>query len=448
MTKNNLTGWQEVFRFTLTQTLKSKAYQISFAILILMSLISVPLLQFIMPSDQEDQVSPIHTLYIQNNSDLGPFDFTLLTQEDYYHDMLVESIQDIESIRSTITEKETDSVLLMIDNAPGSYSLKFETAKETKISKEQLNKLGSDISELFESQKLTLLGIEVEQLNFIQAPITTLVSETDESGSAIYTENTSITMSEYWFLYGILFIVLMVNIMASTQIATSIVTEKSTRVVENLLISVKSLSLMVGKVLAMLVSVLLQMISLIFVVVMSNLILSLVQNKESMLASMIPENIFVNITPINILLCLFSIVLGLIFYGVLAGMFGATVSKLDEINEGLMVFTLINIIGAYVGMGAAGSLIGVGNNPFVTFALLFPISSPFLLPGALLLGKAGVLMSFLALLIQVLSIALLFKFVAGIYEILILHNGDTIKLKALFQIAKSLKKGVTNEKSK
>ena len=66
----------------------------------------------------------------------------------------------------------------------------------------------------------------------------------------------------------------------------------------------------------------------------------------------------------------------------------------------------------------------------------------------LLLGKAGVLMSFLALLIQVLSIALLFKFVAGIYEILILHNGDTIKLKALFQIAKSLKKGVTNEKSK
>lgn len=448
MTKNNLTGWQEVFRFTLTQTLKSKAYQISFAILILMSLISVPLLQFIMPSDQEDQVSPIHTLYIQNNSDLGPFDFTLLTQEDYYHNMLVESIQDIESTRSTITEKETDSVLLMIDNSPGSYSLKFETAKETKISKEQLNKLGSDISELFESQKLTLLGIEVEQLNFIQAPITTLVSETDESGSAIYTENTSITMSEYWFLYGILFIVLMVNIMASTQIATSIVTEKSTRVVENLLISVKSLSLMVGKVLAMLVSVLLQMISLIFVVVMSNLILSLVQNKESMLASMIPENIFVNITPINILLCLFSIVLGLIFYGVLAGMFGATVSKLDEINEGLMVFTLINIIGAYVGMGAAGSLIGVGNNPFVTFALLFPISSPFLLPGALLLGKAGVLMSFLALLIQVLSIALLFKFVAGIYEILILHNGDTIKLKALFQIAKSLKKGVTNEKSK
>lgn len=448
MMKNNLTGWQEVFRFTLTQTLKSKAYQISFLILLLLSVVSAPLLQFIMPSESEDLISPIETLYIHNQSDLGPFDFTLLTQEDYYQNVLVETTSDVEKARDTITKEELNSVLLILDDSQGYYSLEFETAKESTLTDEQLNRLGADLTTLFDEQKLALLGVEVEQLNFIQAPITTLVSETDASGEAIYTEDTSISMNEYWFLYGTLFLVLMVNIMASTQIATSIVTEKSTRVVENLLISVKSLALMVGKVLAMLVSVLLQIISLIVVVFLSNKIVALLQDKESMLATIIPENIFSNINPINLLLCLLSIGLGMIFYGVLAGMFGATVSKIEEMNEGLMVFTFINLIGAYVGMGAAGSLIGAGNNPFVTFALLFPVSSPFLLPGAILLGKAGVLLSLLALCIQILSIALLFQFVAKIYEILILHTGDTIKLKALLKLSKSVKKGVSNEKSK
>ena len=251
-------------------------------------------------------------------------------------------------------------------------------------------------------------------------------------------EDTSISYNEYWFVYGVLFIILMLNIFASTQIATSIVTEKSTRVVEYLLTSVKPLALMVGKILAMLVAVLIQMISVFIVVTISNKVFS--GNGQNPLAEYLPSDMFQNLNFINIILCILVIALGLIFYGALAGVTGATVSKLDEINEGLTVFTLINLVGVYIGLGASGALMGSGVNTFVIFSFLFPLSAPFILPGSILVGRASLPLAAGAIALQILFIILLFLFVARVYETLILHSGNKIKLKELIKLSKTAKK--------
>ena len=82
-----------------------------------------------------------------------------------------------------------------------------------------------------------------------------------------------------------------------------------------------------------------------------------------------------------------------------------------------------------------------GDNAFVTFALIFPLSSSFLLPAALLVGKANFWIALIAIVVLALSIVLMFKFVAKVYEGLILHNGSRLKFKEVLAIAK-------NEKSK
>jgi ABC-2 type transport system permease protein len=81
-----------------------------------------------------------------------------------------------------------------------------------------------------------------------------------------------------------------------------------------------------------------------------------------------------------------------------------------------------------------------GDNAFVTFALIFPISSAFLLPAALLVGKADTWIALIAIAVLFLSIVLMFKFVAKVYEGLILHNGARLKMKDVFAMAKSSKK--------
>ncbi|MDF2514246.1 MAG: ABC-type Na+ efflux pump permease component-like protein, partial [Herbinix sp.] len=220
-------------------------------------------------------------------------------------------------------------------------------------------------------------------------------------------------------------------------------TEKSTRVVEYLLTSIKPLALMVGKILATLIAVLIQMISMVIMVFVSNLISGTLSagNESTLMSEYLPKNIFENINVFNIILCFLLVILAFIFYATLAGLAGATVSKMEELNEGLTLFTFTNIIGAYIAIGALGTLMGSGLNTFVTFALLFPLSSPFILPGAIIIGKVSAPIIAAAIALQIVFILLLFKFVAAVYETLILHNGNTIKIKELMKISKLVRKG-------
>ena len=135
----------------------------------------------------------------------------------------------------------------------------------------------------------------------------------------------------------------------------------------------------------------------------------------------------------------------MVLYATLAGLCGATASRLEETSESLTLITMTSLIGFYIGFGAAGTLMASGDNPFVTFALIFPISSAFLLPAALLIGKADLWIALIAIAVLLLSIVLMFKFVAKVYESLILHNGARLKYKEVLAMARSGKIKKVNE---
>lgn len=443
MRNSNIRGWKDVFSFTLIQTLKSKAFIISNVILLVLAIVSMPIISKLTSAGSSDlnAPSPVKKIYVNNETSLPNMDFSELLKDKRFSHITFEAMkEDNDTVSKRIEKSEQESIILTIKESAGNYSLDFVKASSGPIKKGSLQLLSNAVTQQFEAFKLTTLGVKAEQLAMIHAEVNTKVSMADVNGVEIIKENTTISTSQYWFIYGILFVIMMVNIMASTQIATSIVTEKSTRVIEYLLISIKPLALMVGKIMAMLTAVLLQMISMVSLLYLSNKISKALSssNGESVLSQYLPKNIFHNLNIINIMLCLILIVLGMIFYATLAGLSGATVSRIEEISDGLMVFTFTNLIGAYIGMGAASVLMGKGINGFVIFSFLFPLSSPFILPGAILIGKASLPITAAAIVLQVIFIMLLFKFVAKVYETLILHNGSKIKMKALFKLSKTV----------
>lgn len=443
MKMSNLTGWKDVFSFTLIQTLKSKAFIISYVILIAIMMVSMPLVRLLTSGGNSDtnSPSPVKKVYVNNKTTLPYMDFKEVLKDEKLSDITFEPMkEDYAVVSSRIEEKEHDSVILTLNESKDQYSLKFVRATKGPIKESSLRLLSNSISKEFEAFKLNALKIQDEQLAILKAEVKTKVSMAEVNGAEVIKEDTSISNSEYWFIYGILFVVMMVNIMASTQIASSIVTEKSTRVLEYLLTSVRPLALMVGKILSMLTVVLLQITSMMIILFLSNKVSTLISssNGETVLSQYLPKNIFQSLNLTNILFCLILIVLGMIFYATLAGLAGACVSRIEEINEGLALFTFANLIGAYVGMGAAGVLMSSGINGFVIFSFLFPLSSVFLLPGAILIGKVSLPIVAGAIVIQLIFIMLLFKFVAKVYETLILHNGNTIKIKQLIKISKTV----------
>ena len=439
---NEIHGWKDVFAFTLIQTIKSKAYIISNVIFLLIAFVSLPIITMLTSAVEEDPnaANPIQKVYVNNETSLPMMDFSAADTAALSHITYEVMTEDYDTVSERIDTDENTSVIFTLSEDQGMYSLSFAKAGSGPVKDISLQQLGEAVAEQFNNFKFTTLGLSEEQVAILQAAVYTSASKTDANGDVIMKEDTTISSSEYWFIYGILFIILMVNSIASSQIATSIVTEKSTRVIEYLLTSVKPLALMLGKVLAMLIAVMIQMVGMMIVVFISNSITVLlsVGNGDSLMLKYLPTDIFQNLNIVNFFFCIVLALLGLIFYATLASLAGATVSKLEEINEGLTLFTLTNIVGAYIGIGAAAALMGAGESAYVTFAFLFPLSSPFILPGAILIGKADLLIILAAIVLQLVFIALLFKFVAKVFETLILHTGNTIKVKSLIKLFKTV----------
>ena len=308
----------------------------------------------------------------------------------------------------------------------------------------ELQMLGQYVQNAYTKAKVKLLGLTEEQMTFFETSVVSSSGIVDTE-SAVMLEDTSITEGEYWFIYGMMFIVLMVCVMSSSQVATSIVQEKSSKVIEYLLTSVRPLAIIVGKVFAMLVVVMIQMIALVFAGYVSTKLGTLLTGQESNAITqfMTPE-MLESLNFGNIVLGLVVAGGGMVLYATLAGLCGATASRMEEASESLSLLTMTSLVGFYIGFGAASTLMASGENAFVTFALIFPVSSAFLLPAALLVGKASWWIALIAIVVLFLSIVLMFKFVAKVYESLILHTGARLKMKDVLAMAK----GMTSQKIK
>lgn len=444
MKKHSLKGWQTVFTFTFQQTLKNKTFKVTTIILLIIAFLSMPTLTFIskLSNKKAAEKLPIDTIYVVNETGLEGLTFVTSTNPNMAHIKFATSPLDSEALEKEISDQKTSSVILKIQEIEGIYYLTLLKAASGPVKEEHLSQLLPELTGQFRRLLVNLLEISDEQLELIDRTVKTKVSLLDASGEIIIPkENSGITMNEYWFIYGIIFLIFMINMFASSQIATAIVTEKSSKVMENLLISVKPLALMIGKILSVLCAVIAQMLLLFITLMISTLISMLTfSTKGNPIMNYLPADLTSHFNPINILGALILIILGLIFYSTLAGLTGATVSKIEELNEGLMLFGFVSVIGVYISFFASGTLIANSNNPFVTFALIFPLSSPFILPGAFLSGNANWIIMLIAIALEVILVVALFWFVARVYETLILHSGNKVKLRDLLKIARKPKK--------
>ena len=124
-------------------------------------------------------------------------------------------------------------------------------------------------------------------------------------------------------------------------------------------------------------------------------------------------------------------------YSILAGLAGASVSKMEEMAEGLKLYNVIMVAGSYMGLALCIVLM-LGENPvFTNICCLVPISAPFVVPACLILNKIPLWIGLLGLAMILIIVACLFSFTAKVYESMIFYNGSVMKLKDILQIAKN-----------
>lgn len=446
MNKNDLYGSKRVFKFTLVQTIKSKYYKIFTIILCALALVSMPLVELITNGlNDVTKTSDIRKVYIIDETGIPETDYSSIPEEyEEYKDITFDyTSKSSEEIKEEIKNNNDGAIFLHLSQGDMTYNMDFLRTPDGNVSEMQVQNLGNAMIEVFKANLIKNLDISTEQMTKLEEPILT---EVETYTGVIDDESTAfhITESQYNIVFALLFFAIMVVSYSGQAVASSVVTEKSSKLVEILLTKVRPMAIVVGKVLAMLTVVLMQMITMLISFMLSSLIYKVIFNSENFLPNVIYDSLvtdmFGNITFVNVLLCLIIFILGFLFYAFLGGLVGATISKLEELNEGMISYSFTMIIGAYIGLGIvfASGIRGVSYS-YLNFACIFPLSSLFITPSFILLGEISVWIALLAIAALLVSIFLLVIFTSRVYQTLILTKGNRIKIKDLIAISKMRK---------
>ena len=116
MKKDSLRGWREVFTFTVTQTVKSKSYRVSLAIMLLIILVSMPLMNIFLLDGVSagPEQSVVEKVYVYNMTMYRNLDMEEELAEGYRHIVFEETSEPMENVQTRICEEETNAVILML----------------------------------------------------------------------------------------------------------------------------------------------------------------------------------------------------------------------------------------------------------------------------------------------------------------------------------------------
>jgi ABC-2 type transport system permease protein len=226
--------------------------------------------------------------------------------------------------------------------------------------------------------------------------------------------------------YIIAFILYMVITLYGVNVMRSVVTEKSSRVVELMVAATKPRAMMTGKILGVGGAGLAQ-IAIWFVI--GGVALA---NRETILGwlgasgsgSFLPS---LSVGEIAVIIAFF--VLGFLFYSTIFAALGATVSSEQDSQKAAMPITMLLVIG----MVSMTAITGDPRGHTAEILTLVPFWSPMLMPLRYLLGGAGPTDIALSLGILLVSIIVVSRFAAKIYRVGILMYGKRPSLSELLR---------------
>lgn len=455
-------GWQKVFSFTLIQHMKTKSFIIGTIVICVIVALLVGGLNIVpklmskdeeVSSDGSGTPAALSAVYIMDESGvLTDEDRTELENGGIKLAQTDKSFSELIDALSGSTAQEA-LVLIGTDSYGGEvagYRVKTYYSPEAD---------GDAIDAL-----TVLVCAQVEYRNMLNAgvtPDTYAMSQRYVQTSKIQAGSEEWNIIESAINYIVPIVVSLVLFMLifcyGSTVAQSIATEKTSRVMELLLTSVRPLAVVIGKVLAMGVVSLMQFL-LIIIVGVTTLVATLpfgiagdvsaIMNDPAL--QQVAENAEIaeavtnsmsNFTAVNMILIFVIFILGFLFFSMIAALVGASISRMEDLQQAIQPYSLLGVLGLYlayfpvifnaesIDTGAATT------NPVQVFSFYFPISSPFALPSALILGTISPLQGVIAVLILAAFVVLVAILVSKVYEAIILHNGNRIKIGDMIKLA-------------
>lgn len=443
MLKDKTSSWKNVFSFTFMQQVKGKSYKIATILIGLIVFIIVLATMLItgLENEELDEVIEIHNIekvYILDTteefSDMDLFIDSYSNKAEIipsFEDISftqVASDSDLEKIMEEVS-KDDKTLLLNIERQEDGLMLKGILPEETFIDVEESEDLLDILVPILETYKITNSGLSQEQLISISKPMISTVAIVGEEPIGIAEQ--FVTKFVPYLFATILYIILLIY---GQTVINSLLIEKTSKLMEMLLTSVRPKKVVAGKIVATTIAAVLQFVSWLVSAVLGFVVGILVVRSQNA-AYVNPVSQAIDLVKDNsegygfsgtsILLSLVALSLGFLFYFSIAGIIGSMLGKAEDISNGVGLFTIPVVIFALMSMMV--HLLSEGFWP--RFMNYFPLTSPFILPANIFTGNVGIIASIIGILILMASIAINFILAGKLFKGLIFYKGEKLSFK-------------------
>ena len=402
----DLSGTGQVYRFTLSQLLKSRANRVTMIIMVLLAAVSMPLTALLGGETPEtSDTASLASVRVDNRTDLV-LDFS---GNAYWADT-----------DFSAGAGEPDAVVTITGDETG-YQVAVNGSETAHAG--ELSQLAETARQAIRDACLRAAGLSSRQLEALTA--STGEEDSHEDG--------------FWVQYGYSILAMILCLMSASYVIRAVVEEKDSRLVELLLVSVKPMALLAGKILAVMAFTfgwLLAMLAGFGVScgLTAGLMGSGVLQKQlSGLLAAVPrvqEDLWQAAGVLLVLLV--SLGLGYLTMSLIGGVAGACCSGMEDAGEATGPVMLLTMAG-YLASCVVGA---VPSGPVAVFSTLCPIVSIFCAPVQFAGGNVSFWLVLASWAIQAAVIWGLLTLASRVYAGLIVHRGSRVKLRELMSMAK------------
>lgn len=400
-----------VTSFTIKEMIKRKSFVISTIVILLMIVLAfnIPNIMQKFGANEKDNLlilDPENLFEGQieklNELNLG-YQFNILN-ENLSEDEIKQKVENDFDACIKFTKGENANVKMeyIVESAAADYGEIPQTLVAT-------------FTNLYSNVQITKLNLTPEQLQAIEPQFETSLVETDENAAK-----------------GNVFIMMMISIVlfyavffCAQQASVAITTEKTSKIIETLVTSTDSKTIVLGKTLGIGIVGLVQVILMITVAVIS---------AKFCIDPELLNTIFdvSSITPKLLILTLVYFCFGYALYSLFFALTGATVSKPEDVQYANGPVSFVAVIGFYL---AYFSMMNPSSE-LNKVAGIVPISSPFSMPLRIMMGTATNSETTTSLLVLVVTTILLAVLAIRVYSSTILNTGARLSLKEAIKMAK------------
>ena len=443
----SLKGFGKVFRFTLKQTLKNKGFMITAVMMILMMACMKPMMYGFtksgMNAAQESMGSKLaeieaDKMYIYNETDYS-MDKSVFTPDlgkPQEKGLRIDNVKVYNKSESSeeqlLKELGAKDVLVVIRTETQKYTVNAIVSDSSEVTVKSMDTAADYVQIGFEDARKNQMKLDPATLKSLSSGVSTgsILTETEMRAEA----DKTMSLREFGaIIMGFALIIVLVSSLSSSYIIASVNEEKSSKLAESLLVSVRPMALLMGKIVGMLSFVIGTILLGVIGSAISDYIMKNVANADMSIVNAntgINLGIFTSYGVSGLLVLLVEVLIALASFGVLSGIMSAACSKTEDQQNATSVVMMLTMVGYLLSM-----VMGMQDKNVEILSLVPPVSY-FMAPVSYIGGRINIGILLASYAIQVVLLVGLVMLSAKTYRNLLLSDSSKPKLAAIFKAAK------------